>query len=420
MGYTSVYTVDQGSDQLRGDVPAGHRRQLEQAEPVGERRTLPGTRTDQTPVVLLHPDASGVLDWASVFTVDEFDSHLRETYLPNVGFPGDAWVTQDLSGTGASYPHPAGLPAAVVPGELVGGPHRIHQHLHGQRLERAPARRRSCRRWATRGAARTCPKTPVVAAHSTPVALVHDGYTSVYTVDASDGTCRSTYLPAIGGSWSSQDLSAATGGPSVSPGTTPTAVFHDGYVSVYTVDEFTGDLRETYLPAAGFPGDLWVTQDLSGTGGKLPGTPPVMPGTSPVAILHDGYVSVYTVDVNGDLQETFLPWMGDSWSTQDLTANYQTPKTHVSPTAVFHDGYTSVYTVDVNGDLQETFLPWMGDSWSTQDLSAKYSLPQSINVAPAALYHDGYTSVYYLTGPSDHLVEAYLPAISGPWGSQDL
>jgi hypothetical protein len=74
----------------------------------------------------------------------------------------------------------------------------------------------------------------------------------------------------------------------------------------------------------------------------------------------------------------------------------------------------------VNGDLQETFLPWMGDSWSTQDLTAKYSLPQSINVAPAALYHDGYTSVYFLTGPSDHLVEAYLPAISGPWGSQDL
>ena len=50
-----------------------------------------------------------------------------------------------------------------------------------------------------------------------------------------------------------------------------------------------------------------------------------MAGTSPVAVVHDGYASVYTVDQNGDLQETYLPLMGDSWSTQDLSANYGTP-----------------------------------------------------------------------------------------------
>ena len=50
-----------------------------------------------------------------------------------------------------------------------------------------------------------------------------------------------------------------------------------------------------------------------------------MKGTSPVSILHDGYDSVYTIDTNGDLQETYLPAVGDSWTTQDLTANYGAP-----------------------------------------------------------------------------------------------
>jgi hypothetical protein len=62
----------------------------------------------------------------------------------------------------------------------------------------------------------------------------------------------------------------------------------------------------------------------------------------------------------------------------------------------------------------------MGDRWQTQDLTANYHAPKALNIAPAALYHDGYTSVYYLSGPGDDLTEAYLPAISGPWGWQDL
>ncbi len=186
---------------------------------------------------------------------------------------------------------------------------------------------------------------------------------------------------------------------------------------MYTIDKGTGDLQETYLRAIGGP---WATQDLSGTGGSLPGTPPVMPGTSPVAVVHDGFTSVYTIDQNGDLQETYLPFMGDGWSTQDLSANYGTPQTKVGPTAVLHDGYVSVYTVNYNGDLQETYLPYMGDKWYSQDLTANDHVPQDINVAPAALYHDGYTSVYYLTGPNDHLVEASLPAIGDNWNSQDM
>lgn len=100
-----------------------------------------------------------------------------------------------------------------------------------------------------------------------------------------------------------------------------------------------------------------------------------MKGTSPVSILHDGYDSVYTIDTNGDLQETYLPVMGGPWYTQDLSTSYGTPESITTPTAVFHDGYTSVYTVDDSGDLQETYLPTIGDNWTTQDLTANYGAP---------------------------------------------
>ena len=45
--------------------------------------------------------------------------------------------------------------------------------------------------------------------------------------------------------------------------------------------------------------------------------------------------------------------MGDAWSTQDLSAKYQTPTTTATPTAVYHTGYTSVYTVDAGDSTHE-------------------------------------------------------------------
>jgi hypothetical protein len=292
--------------------------------------------------------------YSSVFTVDAANDHLQETYLPAMG---DPWSTQDLS---ANYGTPA-----VKPG-------------------------------------------------TEPVALTHDGYTSVYTVDASNGDLQETYLPELGGPWSTQNLSTEFGTPPTN--LTPTAVYHNGYTSVYTVDASDNHLQETYLPLLGGP---WTTQDLSANYG----TPPVLAGTSPVSLVHSDYTSVYTVDASNDhVQETYLPVMGDPWSTQDLSAKYGTPATTVTPTAVVHDGYTSVYTVDsANDHLQETYLPAIGDPWSTQDLSAKYGTPAvASGTQPVALFHSGYTSVFTADGANDHLQETYLPAIGDSWTTQDL
>ncbi len=292
--------------------------------------------------------------YSSVYTVDASNGDLQETYLPAMG---DPWTTQNLS---AGY------------------------------------------------------GTPAVLAGTEPVAVTHYGYTSVYTVDASNGDLQETYLPAVGDAWSTQNLSAKYGTPPTD--VTPTAVLHDGYTSVYTVDASNAHLQETYLPAIG---GSWSTQDLSANYG----TPAVLGQTSPVAAFHFGYTSVYTVDASSDhLQETYLPAMGDAWSTQDLSANYGTPATTVTPTAVVHAGYTSVYTVDAsNAHLQETYLAAIGDPWSTQDLSAKYGTPAvAAGTQPEALVHTGYTSVYTVDASNAHLQETYLPIIGDPWSTQDL
>ncbi|MFE9423722.1 arabinofuranosidase catalytic domain-containing protein [Kitasatospora sp. NPDC006697] len=416
MDFTSVYTVDQGSLHLQETyLPAVGQNWLTQ-DLSANYGTPP---TYQTPIVLVHPDASGNLDWTSVFTVNQFDNDLQETYLTNVGFPGSAWKSQDIS---ANY----GTPPVAVPQSSQSGWSVDHDGYtstftvnpdHSLEENYLPAMGGA---WQTQNLSNYGAQG--VEDFTTPVALVHDGFTSVFTVDGSDQHLRETYLPAMGGKWLSQDLSATYQVPSVAAGTSPTVVFHDGYVSVYTVDADkgdAGDLQETFLPAAGFPGDRWQTQDLS----KNYGAQQVLPMTSPVALLHGGYVSVYTVDAaTNDLRETYLPAMGDAWSTQDLSANYHTPRTHASPTAIAHDGYVSVYTVDMSdGHLWEAYLPAMGDAWSAQDLSANYHTQAvSPDMPPVALYHSGYVSVYTVDAGSHDLRETYLPAMGDAWSTQDL
>jgi hypothetical protein len=96
----------------------------------------------------------------------------------------------------------------------------------------------------------------------------------------------------------------------------------------------------------------------------------------------------YTVDATNDnLQEIYLPAIGDPWLTQSLTANYQTLTTGQTPIVLLHPdasgnlNWTSVYTIDTSsGDLQETCLSnagFPGDRWVTQNLHTNYQTPAS-------------------------------------------
>jgi hypothetical protein len=437
-GYTSVYTVDEGTDHLQetylsaiGDAWATQ----------DLTAKYPGAPTTaETPIVLLHPDTTGALTWTSVYTVDEFSDHLKETYLQALG---DSWVSQDLS---AKYY----TPSVAVSGSGAAswsvshaGYTSVYTAAKDGDLDETYLTAMG-KPWATQDLSATggagLPGAPKVLAGTAPVAVVHAGYTSVYTIDAGDsvhdkGDLQETYLPAIPGAWYTQDLSLQTKTPATA--VTPAVVYHGGYTSVYTTDASNGQLWETYLPKIGA---YWTAQNLSANYH----TPPVDAYTSPTAVYHDGFTSVYTVDTTnaadgstlGQLQETYLQAIGDSWATQNLSANYQTPLVNVltSPTAVVHNGYVSVYTVNeesnvARGDLQETYLPYMGSKWYTQDLSGTGGdLPGTPKVeagtAPVALYHTGYTSVYTVDEGSSadlgHIQETYLPAIGGPWHTQDM
>jgi hypothetical protein len=157
---------------------------------------------------------------------------------------------------------------------------------------------------------------------------------------------------------------------------TPTTVVHPDvngastFLSVYTIDAASNHLQETFLAAIGLK---WSTQDLSASSG----TPAAASGTSPVAVAHAGYTSVYTVNASDNhLQESYLPGMGQKWGTQDLSAGFHTPATPDSAAGVFHGGYTSVYSIDAaSGHLQETYLPAIGKPWGTQDLTANAGTP---------------------------------------------
>jgi hypothetical protein len=160
------------------------------------------------------------------------------------------------------------------------------------------------------------------------------------------------------------------GTPSVAAGTSPAAVYHDGYTSVFTVDAASGHLRETYLPRLGAG---WNSQDMSGYG-----TPPVQLSGAPAPVYHNGYTSVFTVDAaSGHLQETYLPKLGAGWNSQDMSG-YGTPAIAIGtqPAVVYHDGFTSTYTVATDtSDLYETYLPKLGNPWDVHDLSALYGTP---------------------------------------------
>ena len=408
-GYTSLYTVDQGSRHVQETyLPA-----IGQPWTTQDFTAKYGTPvTVDTPVVLVHPDTSGNL-WTSVYTIDEFNDHLQETYLPAIG---DNWTTQDIS---AKYGTPPTLVNPVAPEQWSA----IHDgytsvftvdadngHLQETYLDAMG------KPWSTQDLSAKY-GTPVVRPNTIPITVSHDGYTSVFTVDAADDHLQETYLSGIGANWVSQDLSAKYGTPPVATLSSPSAVQHQGYTSVYTDNAADGHLNETYLSGIGAN---WISQDLS----AKYGTPPMAAQSSPSAVVHSGWTSVYTIDAAGNhLQETYLPAIGDDWTSQDLSAKYGTPPSGSfnSPSAVVHSGWTSVYTVDANHDLQETYLPAIGDDWTSQDLSAKYGTPGvASGTPPVALYHTGYTSVYTINDSDHHLNETYLPAIGDNWTSQDL
>jgi hypothetical protein len=262
--------------------------------------------------------------------------------------------------------------------------------------------------WATAG-------TPPVLPGTTPVAVVHDGVTSVFTISAADHHLWETHMRPGVTSFTADDLTALAGTPPSK--VTPSALFHDGYTTVYTVNASNGHLQTTYLTVLNGP---WVTADLTA---QTPGAPAVQPATSPVSILHNGVASVFTVGTDHDIWETYLPTIDGTWSAHDITALSTGPQTTSTVTAVLHEGVLTVFAAgDPLRHLWELSLPSLGGAWTAQDLTAGApNTPQvAPGTAPAALFHNGYTSVYTVDQTSLDLQTTYLPSLSGDYATEDL
>jgi hypothetical protein len=93
---------------------------------------------------------------------------------------------------------------------------------------------------------------------------------------------------------------------------------------------------------------------------------------------------------------------------------------NLNPVALYHTGYTSVYFPDANtGDLDEAFLPAISGPWKWQDMTSLYKVP-STRLIPSPLVHDGidgaltWTSVFTEDFANGDIRETYLDKIGDP------
>ena len=419
-GYTSVYTVDETSLDLQTTYLSSLSGDWATENLSADYKTPP---TTETPVPLLHPGTDGQLDRLSVFTVNQFDNDLQDTYLVA---EGDPWTTQDMHAL-ASVP-PATVNASPTATWSVAADGVTYVFTED------PSTGDLMVTWLTAQGA-DWQKMDLTAAEVAPqtgtfqtAAVAWDGHVTVFSVNTK-GHLWATTLNAPGGTWTGTDLTATTGGPPTA--VPPTAVFHGGQLNAYTVadnGQFTdpGDLEQYYLPAGS---TTWSVLDLTTAGGG----PQVAAGSSPSALYHDGYTSVYVNAADTHhLQNYFLTAIGNPWAVQDLTdiggADTLAPET--SPAALYHSGYVTVFSVgNHQGDIWETSLPAIGDSWTSLDLSTTTGVPPEplhipgsdgpMQVYLAALYHSGYTGVYSIDAAGD-LHGTFLPAIGANWQTQNL
>ncbi|HEX8628374.1 MAG TPA: hypothetical protein VF755_09420 [Catenuloplanes sp.] len=250
----------------------------------------------------------------------------------------------------------------------------------------------------------------VPAATGRPAAQANDGVVRVYTVRAADGHLQETYQLPGGGPWATYDMTAVYRTPAVAG--SPTVVFHDGVVSVYTVSAAGGQLHESYH----IPGQPWIVQNLTGPTG-IPAAAP-----SPTALFHDGVVSVFTVSAaGGRLHEAYLAPGRGVWVGQNLSALTGTPSAAGSPAAVRQpSGPMSVFTVNAaDGHLYEAILGGgAGWTWTGQDVSARHGTPPAAG-APTVVANGAVTSVFTVNLAGGHLQESYVEA-GQPWRTRDV
>ena len=229
----------------------------------------------------------------------------------------------------------------------------------------------------------------------------------------SDDHLHETYLS--NGVWRDYDLTAKTGGPSVTA-TTPIANVVDTIANTVRVDYVGGDshVHEFYID-----GGSWHDADLT----QATGAPAVLSLTG-IADMVDTLENVLRVHyVGGDSHVHELFIAGGAWHDFDLTAVTGAPQTGLFTfVANVIDTSENVLRVDYaaggGSDVHEFYIS--GGAWHDFNLTSAAQAQPAAQVTPIANISDtiqGVTRVHYL-GNSAHLHEIYISG--GAWHDVDL
>ncbi|MFB7122897.1 serine/threonine-protein kinase [Kitasatospora sp. NPDC056273] len=305
---------------------------------------IPQVLTGTRPVALLDKNI------VRVFFVSSANKHLVEARLEPE--PGVKWKFADLGGQEVRSTPTAAVLDGMVNVFTVG----VDNHLRRSYLDGSGWGRQDLQDDLGVLSQEQQPAEPV-AAGTAPVAVVADKVLRVYTI-----TERQQLQEASLKSGEKWNIFPMTGVPSSAM--TPTAVVHDGVTSVFTVNSGDGHLSEARLTppgtsAGGTQGAGWGRRDLT-KDFRVPA-----PRSAPAALVHGGTTSLFLVDGNGLLTETKAA--GDGWTPQASLANagVQQVADGFEPAVVDHGGVTRVYTARrSDGELQETAL--RNGTWSTE------------------------------------------------------
>ncbi|MEV7216623.1 serine/threonine-protein kinase [Kitasatospora cineracea] len=357
--HVRIFTAPESRDLLESYVDLRNEAaKLQQAPGAGRSRvvdyrlaseapTISGVLAGTAPVALLDPQHI-----VRVFFVDSGTEHLSEARLE----PGKNWQVSEL-GNRQIRSTPT---AAVLDGEINVFTADADNHLRRTYLDSKDKKAN----WDSQDLQTQTdllnpnqhPTAPV-AAGTAPVAVVAGRFLRVYTITADNRLQESSLEPGKG--WN-----IFTPPDTPQSVKTPTAVVHEGVTSVFTVNRTDGHLSETRLTpsrqSANGPQDArWSLHDLTGEF-RVPA-----PRSAPAALLHGGTTSLFAVDGNGRLTETRAT--GDGWTPQDSLANagVQPVAADTEPAAVDQGGVTRVYTTRrSDGKLQETTL--RTGTWTTE------------------------------------------------------
>ncbi|MGW2870407.1 protein kinase domain-containing protein [Kitasatospora sp. NPDC001225] len=307
-----------------------------------EDSTIPQVLAGTRPVAVLD---KGIV---RVFVVNSVNKHLVEARLE----PNKDWQATDL-GDQEVRSTPT---AAVVDGKVNVFTVGVDNHLRRSYLDDSGWGRQDLHDDLGLLGAGQLPAAPV-AAGTAPVAVVEGDLVRVYTITKDQQLQESSLR--IGEKW---NIFTMTGVPASVM--TPSAVVHDGVTSVFTVNSGDGHLSEARLTppgtsAGGTQDAGWRLHDLT-KDFRVP-----VPRSAPAALVHGGTTSLFLVDRNGLLTETKAA--GGGWAPQDSLANagVQQVADGFEPAVVDHGGVTRVYTARrSDGKLQETAL--RNGTWSTE------------------------------------------------------